>query len=140
MKRYRIHAILDAAALMVEACSVAHFEIANKLSTEKRRPSDTTYDIFYHRMVASDPRQLTLTAEAHPVQVEKAREQYLQATEEIFGRHACTVQRIESAEDTNFVIAIDQKAAAQRFTSGVPHRSLRRRYSDLGYTRGGAYV
>jgi hypothetical protein len=129
-------------SLVLQSCTIAHYQIANKLHTHAGIKSKNSCNISYHISIDTNPRQFTRKPQYNDDQLKKDNEVYVQSTEKVFTDHGCAVQKVEIAEEADFKIEITQSplwsALPQEWLTGlsfgaIPSWGTREREYTFGF-------
>lgn len=143
MHKYFNCSLIAILSLVLQSCTIAHFQISDKLHVNTPATNNALCNIRYFISVRANPRQVTRKPQYNDDQLKKDAEAYIRATEAIFVNHGCVVHKVAKSEEANFKIDIMQSpfwsALPQEFLTGIsfgaiPSWGTREGEYEFGFT------
>lgn len=112
-------------ALMLQSCTIASYEIRNKLVSSEDQNNNEPCEIKYFLSVSSGYCTNTygISYEHRAEVLNSLKNQYIKATNEIFGKKGCLSSNVENERDANFKIKVERlrqlSALPQEYLTGL---------------------
>ena len=123
MENARKCVVFFIAALLLSSCTVAHYQIRNRLSNASQEHGEPC-DIKYSLDITSGSRTNTFgVRESKEDKLQKLKSKYIESTKEVLNKKGCTATYVKTEGEANFKVRVERllniSALPQEWLTGL---------------------